>query len=92
MNMSFPANAIIPITEATKHFKSTCGKAKEHGTIFIFKNNRPDIVMMDITRYEQLLSLLDVMEHSEIAALVAERKTKDTGRRFALDEVLANSL
>jgi len=47
-----------------------------------------DIVMMDIARYEQLLSVLDDMEHSEIAALVIERKAKDSGKRFTLDEVV----
>ena len=86
--MQITANAIIPITDATKHFKSACDKTKELGTTFIFKNNRPDIVMMDITCYEQLLSVLDDMEHSEIAALVAERKAKDNSKRFTLNEVI----
>ena len=86
--MQITANAIIPITDATKHFKSACDKTKELGTTFIFKNNRPDIVMMDITRYEQLLSVLDVMEHSEIETLVAERKAKNSGKRYSLDEVI----
>ena len=86
--MQIAANAIIPITEATKHFKAACDKTKELGTTFIFKNNRPDIVMMDIARYEQLMSVLDALEHSEIAALVAERKAKDSGKRFSLDDVL----
>ena len=86
--MQITTNAIIPITEATKHFKDACDKTKMLGTTFIFKNNRPDIVMMDITRYDQLLSVLDAMEHSEIAALVAERRAKDSGKRFSLDEVM----
>ena len=86
--MQLTANAIIPITDATKHFKSACDKTKELGTTFIFKNNRPDIVMMDIARYEQLLSVLDDMEHSEIAALVSERKANDSGKRFSLSEVV----
>ena len=88
MNMTIQADAIIPITEATKHFKATCDKTKELGTTFIFKNNRPDIVMMDITRYEQLFNLLETLEHSEIAALVAERRLKDTGKRIPMDDVI----
>jgi PHD/YefM family antitoxin component YafN of YafNO toxin-antitoxin module len=86
--MQMTANAIIPITEATKRFKTACDKTKELGTTFIFKNNRPDIVMMDIARYEQLLSALDSIEHAEIAALVANRKANDNGKRFTLDEVV----
>jgi len=86
--MNIQANAIIPITEATKHFKTTCDKTKQLGTTFIFKNNRPDIVMMDITRYEQLFALLETLEHSEIAALVAERKQNDFGVKIPIDDVI----
>ena len=86
--MQIAINSIIPITDATKHFKSACEKTKELGTTFIFKNNRPDIVMMDIARYEQFISVLDDIEQSEIAALVAERKANDNGKRFSLDEVV----
>ena len=86
--MQVAVNAIIPITSATKHFKAACERTKELGTTFIFKNNRPDIVMMDMRKYEQIMSILDDMEHSEIATLIAERKAKDNGRRFPLEEVL----
>jgi len=86
--MNISANAIVPITEATKRFKAVCDKTKELGMTFIFKNNRPDIVMMDIAHYEQLLSLLDDLEHAEIAALIEKRKLTDTGKRIPLDDVL----
>ena len=86
--MNIHVDAIVPITEATKHFKATCDKTKQLGTTFIFKNNRPDIVMMDILRYEQLFSLLEILEHSEIAAMVAERNAKDSGVRIPLENVI----
>ena len=86
--MQIASNAIIPITDATKHFKSACEKTKELGTTFIFKNNRPDIVMMDINRYEQFISVLDDMEHIEIAAMVEKRKKADNGKRYSFDEVV----
>jgi len=86
--MNIHVDAIVPITEATKHFKATCDKTKQLGTTFIFKNNRPDIVMMDILRYEQLFSLLETLEHSEIAAMVAERNAKDNGVRIPLEDVI----
>ncbi|MCL2088665.1 MAG: type II toxin-antitoxin system Phd/YefM family antitoxin [Oscillospiraceae bacterium] len=86
--MQIAMNSIIPITEATKHFKNVCDKTKELGTAFIFKNNRPDIVMMDIDRYQQLISVLDSIEHLEIASIINKRKSTDDGKRFSLDEVL----
>ena len=86
--MQITMNAIIPITDATKHFKTACEKTKELGTTFVFKNNRPDIVMMDIAKYEQFLSVLEDIEQLEIASMVDERKAKDSGKRFSLDEVI----
>ncbi|MCL2081221.1 MAG: type II toxin-antitoxin system Phd/YefM family antitoxin [Oscillospiraceae bacterium] len=86
--MNIQADAIIPITEATKRFKATCDKTKELGTTFIFKNNRPDIVMMDISRYERLFHLLEDLEHSEIAAVISKRKAQDSGKRIPMDDVI----
>jgi PHD/YefM family antitoxin component YafN of YafNO toxin-antitoxin module len=86
--MQITVDAIIPITDATKHFKNACEKTKKLGTTFIFKNNRPDIVMMDIDRYEQFISVLEDMEHREIAAMVESRKKTDSGKRYSLDEVI----
>jgi len=86
--MNIHTDAIVPITEATKHFKATCDKTKQLGTTFIFKNNRPDIVMMDIARYEQLHYFFENLEHSEIAALVADRKVRDSGMRIPLEDVI----
>ena len=78
--MQISADAIIPITEAAKSFKSACDKTREHGTTFIFKKNHPDIV--------QLMSVIDLIEHMEIAEMVSVRKAMDNGIRFGLDEVL----
>ena len=86
--MQISIDAIIPITDATKHFKDACEKTKTLGTTFIFKNNRPDIVMMDITSYERFMSVLDNMDHLEIAAMVENRKRADTGKRYSFDEVV----
>ena len=86
--MQISTDAIIPITDAAKSFKSACDKTREHGTTFIFKNNRPDIVMMDISRYRQIMSVLELIEHMEIAEMVSVRKALDNGKRFGLDEVL----
>ena len=86
--MQISADAIIPITDATKHFKDACEKTKILGTTFIFKNNRPDIVMMDITKYERFMSILDDLEHTEIAEMVETRKKADTGMRFYFDDVV----
>ena len=90
--MTIHTDAIVPITEATKHFKATCDKTKQLGTTFIFKNNRPDIVMMDIARYEQLFSLIENLEHLEIAALVAKRKANDNGTRIPIEDVIGVEL
>ena len=85
--MQIDTNAILPMTEATKRFKSACEKTKELGTIYLFKNNRPDIVMMDMKKFEELFAVLDDLEHLEIAALIESRKKSDDGTRYTLDEI-----
>jgi len=87
--MQIESNAILPITEATKHFKNACEKTKELGTVYLFKNNRPDIVMMDMEKFEELFAVLGKLEHLEIAAMVEARKQRDDGTRRTLDEVIA---
>ena len=86
--MQIAVDAIIPITEATKHFKDACEKTKTLGTTFIFKNNRPDIVMMDIVRYQRFMSVMEDIEHFEIASMIEERKKSDNGKRYSFDEVV----
>jgi PHD/YefM family antitoxin component YafN of YafNO toxin-antitoxin module len=86
--MQIAIDAIIPITEATKHFKDACEKTKALGTTFIFKNNRPDIVMMDIKSYKKFMSVMEDMEHFEIASMVEKRKKSDNGKRYSFDEVV----
>jgi len=43
---------------------------------------------MYINRYEQFISVLEDMEHMEIAAMVENRKKTDSGKRYSLDEVI----
>ena len=87
--MQINTNAILPMTEATKHFKSACEKTKQLGTVYLFKNNRPDIVMMDMQKFEELFAALDELEYMEIAALIDSRRQHDDGTRYTLDEVIA---
>jgi PHD/YefM family antitoxin component YafN of YafNO toxin-antitoxin module len=86
--MKIAVDAIIPITETTKHFKDACDKTKELGTTFIFKNNRPDIVMMDNQSYQRIISMIDNIENLEIGAMIEKRKNSDTGKRYSFDEVV----
>ena len=85
--MQITVDSIIPITDATKHFKDACQKTKDLGTTFIFKNNKPDIVMMDIAKYSDIMAVLDNIEHSEIHAMVEARKAADNGKRYSVDEL-----
>jgi PHD/YefM family antitoxin component YafN of YafNO toxin-antitoxin module len=86
--MTIQAEAIVSITEATKHFRATCDKTRRLGTTFIFKNNSPDIVMMDISHYERLFQILDTLEDAEIASIIARRNAADNGVRIPLGDVI----
>ena len=86
--MQISTKSIVPITEATKHFRAVCDKTKKTGSVFVFKNNLPEIVMMNMKHYEMLMSVVDNIEHAEIHKLVTERERDDNGKRYTLAEVI----
>ncbi|MCL2048109.1 MAG: hypothetical protein FWG87_05215 [Defluviitaleaceae bacterium] len=45
--------------------------------------------IIPITDTTKHISVLDDIEHAEIAELVAERKANDNGKRYSLNDVLS---
>ena len=78
---------IISSTDITKNYKLCRDKTKHLGKTVIFKNNVPDMVLMDIDVYEKIEKMIDEIEHIEIYNMIQERKAKDEGKRYSLSEV-----
>lgn len=85
--LTFEKNEIISTTDVIKNF-SDCRKiTKENSRAIIFKNNKPDLVMLDIEEYENMCNLISLLEDLDIQAVLEERLEKDNGKRYSLDEI-----
>ncbi len=89
--MKILSEEIVSSTDIIKNYPNCRKKTKSIGKTFIFKNNAPDMVLMDITEYEGIIEkmyeLIEEMEHIAIYQMVEDRKRKDTGKRYTWEEI-----
>lgn len=78
---------IISSTDIIKNYKNCREKTKKHGETIIFKNNVPDMVLIDVRRYEEMKEIIDEIEHIEIYNMIQERNKNDDGTRYSLSEL-----
>jgi len=90
--MKILSEEIVSSTEIIKNYTDCRKKTKELGKTFIFKNNVPDMVLMDINEYEsvyqKVYDFIEEAEHIAIYNMIEERKKKDNGKRYSLDEII----
>lgn len=87
LRMKILPEEIVSSTDMIKNFKACREKTKKLGKTFIFKNNNPEMVLMDIEEYTKMANIIDELERIEIYTMLEERKKGDTGKRYSLDEV-----
>ena len=91
MEFTFKSNEIISATDMSKNFAACRDKVKCNARGIIFKNNKPDLAMLDISEYERITTenavLNELLEDLEILALVKERAAHDDGTRYSLEDV-----
>ncbi len=85
--MKFSTEEIISSTEITKNYKVCRDKTKELGRTVIFKNNAPDIVLLNIDEYSRICEFMEELEHIEIYNMIQERQKVDNGDRYSLQQV-----
>lgn len=78
---------MVPSSEAGRNFGEVLNRVKESGEIYITRNNNVDAVLVDIETYARLRELQEVVEHLEVAGLIAERR--DEPEAGTLDQLLA---
>lgn len=89
MTMAIERDCIVSSSEIVKNFSKFRKKAKEGRDLVIFKNNKPDLALIDINEYESLKELANIIEHYDIKRIIEERKAKDDGVRYSLSDVKA---
>ena len=70
--MLIDRNEIISSTEIVKNFAQCREKAKENSKMIIFKNNKPDLALVDIDKFEKMINRIELLEN-----LLAANKSED---------------
>lgn len=89
MDMIINRNEIVSATDFSKNFSEYSKKLKKQKRLFVFKNNQPDMVILDIDTYEEMLNLFEKAENQDILKIVEEREKADDGTIHTLDDALA---
>ena len=71
--MLIERDEIISATEMVKNFASCREKAKENSKMIIFKNNKPDLALVDIDKFEKMIDRIELLEE----LLANENSSKD---------------
>jgi len=75
--VTIPENKIISISDVQRKFKEVSEKIETDQIGFIFKNNKPDKVIMTFEKYKKIIEALELIEHTEIYREVKEAETDE---------------
>lgn len=78
---------IFSSSDVTKSYSKCRDLTKKNKRTFIFKNNKPDLVMLDISEYERIQEKLNLLEDLDIALMLNERMKNDSGKRYSMDDI-----
>ena len=55
MGIGITKQEIVSASEVVRNFSKIRAEVKENSRMIVFKNNKPDLVLLDFSEYEQLL-------------------------------------
>ena len=58
MGIGITKQEIVSASEVVRNFSKIRAEVKENSRMIVFKNNKPDLVLLDFSEYEKLLELL----------------------------------
>jgi PHD/YefM family antitoxin component YafN of YafNO toxin-antitoxin module len=88
--VAYTRDEIISATDLARNVSATLNSVVKHAQekIAIMKNNKLEAVIIDIEEYERLKNAYELMEHTEIAKVVEERRKTPKEKYLDGDEVL----
>lgn len=89
MSLAITKNEIVSSSELVKNFSKFRNKVKNNSKLIIFKNNKPDLVLIDFNQYEKLLEQIDAMEDILISKTIEERDKENDQVRYSFDDIKA---
>ena len=57
MGIGITKQEIVSASEVVRNFSKIRTEVKENSRMIVFKNNKPDLVLLDFSEYEKLLEL-----------------------------------
>lgn len=85
MKVDFTKREIVSCSEFVKKFSEYSKALKDLKRLFIFKNNKPDMVVLDFDTYEEMASILEDIELLKIAK---KREEESNGKIITQEELL----
>ena len=61
--MLIDKDEIISATEMVKNYANCREKAKTNSKMIIFKNNKPDLALVDIAEFEKIMKRIQLLEY-----------------------------
>ena len=58
MGIGITKQEIVSASELVRNFSKIRAEVKENSRMIVFKNNKPDLVLLDFSEYEKMLELL----------------------------------
>ena len=62
MGIGITKQEIVSTSEVVRNFSKIRAEVKENSRMIVFKNNKPDLVLLDFSEYEKLLERINIME------------------------------
>lgn len=88
MAIKMDLDSIVSATDVVKNFSKIRQQAKNGNNLIVLKNNKPDLAVLDIDAYKNLVSMAEQFENMEINKLITQRYSNDDGSRYNLEEIL----
>ena len=77
MGIGITKQEIVSASELVRNFSKIRTEVKENSRMIVFKNNKPDLVLLDFSEYEKLLERINIMEDLLISKTIEERDKED---------------
>ena len=77
MAIEITKQEIVSTSEVVRNFSKIRAEVKENSRMIVFKNNKPDLVLLDFDEYEKLLERINIMEDLLISKTIEERDKED---------------
>lgn len=89
LDIEIPVSSIVSSTDINRRYTEVSNKTDEKEKVFVFKNNKPDKVLMTYSFYKELQSYI---EQLECFISVKNFENKENKEFYDVEDVIGNYL